>query len=186
MKNEFNSFFANLSTKTILIFSGFLLSIYSHLSGRKSAECRKWTLLITLCIWKSSVTPPSHRPPPLPPSPLVSSPLHLCTWLIQPSICSHAPVRLMNFHWHFMLTYSDYCSAAPGGTGGPPSLQHGPVTRRRSLPSRAPLIREQGSWNGFDRIVPHLLRPSHHIPLLRLPSCRRRERSLPFAEALAP
>lgn len=40
-----------------------------------------------------------------------------------------------------------------GGTGGPPPLQHGLVTRRRCLPSQAPLIREQGSWNGFDRIV---------------------------------
>lgn len=102
--------------------------------------------------------------PPTSPPPLVSSPLHLPTWLIHPSICSHALVRLMRFHWHFMLTYSDYCSAAPGGTGGPPSLQHGPVTRQRSLPSQTPLIREQGSWNGFDRIVLHLLRPRTRSP----------------------
>lgn len=95
---------------------------------------------------------------PLPP-PLVSAPLHLPVWLIRPSIRGHAAVRLMSLHRRSVLTYSDYCSAAAGGTGGPPSLQHGPVTMQRSLPSQAPFIREQGNWNGFDRIVLHLLRP---------------------------
>lgn len=65
----------------------------------------------------------------------------------------------MSFHWHSMLTYSDYCSATLGGTGGLPSIQNGPVTSRRFLPSQASLIREQRSWNGFDHIVLHLLSP---------------------------
>ncbi|CAG5918857.1 unnamed protein product [Menidia menidia] len=43
-------------------------------------------------------------------------------------------------------------------------FQHGPVTRQRSLPSQTPFIQEQGSWNGIDRIVLHLLRPLTRYP----------------------
>lgn len=48
-------------------------------------------------------------------------------------------------------------------------LQHGPVTRRRSLPSQASLIRERGTWNGFDRIVLHLLSPRTISPCFSPP-----------------
>lgn len=48
--------------------------------------------------------------PPASPTPFMSLHLFIFTWLIHPSICSHTEIHLMKFHWHFMLTYSDYCS----------------------------------------------------------------------------
>lgn len=92
-------------------------------------------------------------------------------------------VPLLCSCWDFTDSSCWYIRPLLGGTGGPPSLQHGLVTRQRSLPSQAPLIREQGSWNGLDRIVLHLLRPSNHIPA---PLCRRAQHSSPSASPPAP